>query len=246
MISVNKLCTDAARYVNLIGDGEALEGDYADSAVFLLNRVIAKLNSQSYFSSTIDNVDHYVARDLFFKKIEPGETCPDNVVDMEAPEFVQGVGRKLGLRWLKLIPCNPQDMDRMNSMALPNTFTYTVDAEEAPSGEWRNVGKLHLNGGANANCRVYLTRRIPEVTLDDRLCLSELYHDILFWELCVRLCGKYKLDDYRADCEQQRDEAMDLIDRNTLKNRAMVTGAGFSQGWDVWADGIDLAGGYLE
>jgi hypothetical protein len=245
MISVNKLCTDAAKYVELIGDGETLEGDYADGAVFLLNRAISKFNASSYFSSTIDHVDHQIARDLYFRKLEEGEDCPPDTVDMEPPEFVQGVGRKLGIRWLRLIPCNPQDMDRMNSMAMPNTFTYTVDAEEAPSGELRNVGKLHLNGGACSMCRVYLTRRIPEVTLEDKLCLSEMYHDILFWELCVRLCGKYKLNDYKADCQEQRDDAVDMIDRTTLKNRAMLTGAAFASGYDVWTDGIDLAGGYI-
>ena len=109
----------------------------------------------------------------------------------------------------------------------------------------RNVGHLRLNGGGSAQCRIYLTRRLPEVGLEDNLCLSELYHDILFWELCVRLCGKYKLNDYKADCQEQRDDAIDLIDRNTLKNRAMVQGAAFSQGYDVWTDGIDLCGGRI-
>lgn len=246
MISVNALCTSAAKYVELIGDDETLEGDYADQAVFLLNLVIAKFNAQSYFSSTIDTVDHYVSRDLYFRKLEEGEECPNDTVDMEPPQFVQGVGRKVGIRWVQLIPCNPQDMDRVNSMALPSTFTYSTDAEVAPSGEMRNVGKLHLNGGANSECRVYLTRRIPEVTLDSMLCLSELYHDILYWALCVRLCGKYKLKDYKEDCKEELDKAVDMIDRITLKNRAMVTGAALAQGYDVWTDGIDLAGGYIE
>lgn len=245
MISVNKICNDAAKYVELIGDDETLQGDYADGAVFLLNRVISFFNGQSYFSSTIDNIDHQVQRDLYFRKLEPGEACPPDTVDMEPPEFVQGVGRKVGIRWVRLVPCNPQDMDRMNSMSLPNTFTYGTTDEIAPSGEYRRLGKLHLNGGACSMCRIYLTHRIPEVTLDDRLCLSDLYHDILYWELCVRLCGKYKLNDYKADCQENRDDAVDAIDRMTLKNRAMVTGAAFTQGYDVWTDGIDLCGGTI-
>lgn len=246
MISINKLVNDACKYVNLIGDDESVEGDLASSAVFLLNRIIAKFNSQAYFSSTIDTVDKYVHRYVYFRKLEEGEVAPDDqTIDMEPPEFVQGVGRKIGIRWLRLVPVNPQDMDRMASMSLPNTFTYLVDTEEAPSGELRNVGRLRLNGGANADCRIYLTRRLPEVGLEDKLCVSDLYHDVLFWSLCCRLCGKYKLKDYMDDCREQRDEAIDLIDRNTLKNRAMVQGAAFAQGYDVWTDGIDLAGGYL-
>ena len=75
MISVNALVQEAAEFCSMTGDGEAVGGTTAASFLNLLNRAVAKLNNDSYFSTTQDMVDSFCASHLIFKKLVPGETA---------------------------------------------------------------------------------------------------------------------------------------------------------------------------
>ena len=111
MLAVNSIIQEALELTSMVGDGEAADGTLAASALGLLNRVIARLNNDNYFSSTQDYADIGAAGKIYFKKLEEGETFESfdgsACVDMEPPESIAGVSRKLGIRWLQLLPSNP-------------------------------------------------------------------------------------------------------------------------------------------
>lgn len=245
MLNVNALVQEAAELCSMTGDGEAVDGNTAASYLNLLNRALAKLNNDSYFSSYQDMVDSPCASHLIFKKLQEGESVPDGqyVIDMEPPEAIVGVSRKLGIRYLKLEPSEPQAMSATNNMTLPTFYTYGVSSEIGPDGEDRLVGDLWLNGSSFCEIRVFLNRRIPELKLTDNIPLSPIYHDAILYTLAYMACKKYKLADYKEDIREEMNGALAIIDRNTLNNRAMENGSMFMDSYDrPYYDGMAGAG----
>lgn len=228
MLAVNSIIQEALELTSMVGDGEAADGTLAASALGLLNRVVARLNNDNYFSSTQEYVDTAAGGKVYFKKLEEGETFESSdgssCVNMEPPEAVDGVSRKLGIRWLQLLPSNPRDQMAMTSWSLPTTYSYGFKFEKAPSGNDRMVGELLLNGNAHSLLRVFMNHRLPKYSLTDNMAISPLYHDAILYSLAVAICEKYKLYDYMENMERQKSAALSIIDRNTLNNRALNSG----------------------
>lgn len=228
MLAVNSMIQEALELTSMVGDGEAADGTLAASALGLLNRVIARLNNDNYFSSTQEYVDVSAGGKIYFKLLEEGETFESSdgssCVNMEPPEAVDGVSRKLGIRWLQLLPSNPRDQMAMTSWSLPTTYSYGFKFEKAPSGNDRMVGELLLNGNAHARIRVFMNHRLPKYSITDNMAISPLYHDAILYSLAVAICEKYKLKDYQPEMERQKDAALAVIDVNTLNNRALNSG----------------------
>ena len=247
MLSVNALCQEAAELCSMVGDQEAMDGSLAASFLNLLNRTIAKLNNDSYFSSCMDTVDATCAGELYFKQLEENEALPDDitVVNMDPPECVVGTSRQLGIRWIELLPSNPQDMAAAKSMTLPSHYCYETSSEVAPSGKVRLVGRLSLNGHGRATIKVFLNRRFPEYKLTDSIPVSPIYHDAILYSLAYAACVKYKLDDYKQEIRDEKNSALAVIDRNTLNNRAMENSTRMYNSYDqAYNDG--LAGNNLQ
>lgn len=239
MLAVNTMIQEALELTSMVGDGEAADGTLAASALGLLNRVIARLNNDNYFSSTQDFVDKQTGGHVYFRKLEDGEEAPAGTVDMEPPESVDGVSRKLGIRWLQLLPSNPRDQMAMNSYSLPTTYSYGFEFETAPSGKDRMVGHLLLNGSANCQVRVFMNHRLPKYSITDNMAISPLYHDAILYSLAVAICEKYKLYDYKGEMERQQAIALSTIDRNTLNNRALNSGLVNQESYmDAYANGL--------
>ena len=228
MLAVNSIIQEALELTLMAGDGEAADGTLAASALGLLNRVIARLNNDNYFSSTQDYTDIGASGKIYFKKLEEGETFESSdgsvCVDMEPPESISGVSRKLGIRWIQLLPSNPRDQMAMTSWSLPTTYSYGFRFEKAPSGKDRMVGEVLLNGKAYSQIRVFMNHRLPQYSITDNMAISPLYHDAILYSLAVAICEKYKLKDYQPDLERQKYAALAVIDVNTLNNRALNSG----------------------
>lgn len=228
MLAVNSIIQEALELTSMVGDGEAADGTLAASALGLLNRVIARLNNDNYFSSTQDYTDIGAGGKIYFKKLEEGENFESSdgsaCVDMDPPESIVGVSRKLGIRWLQLLPSNPRDQMAMTSWSLPTTYSYGFRFEKAPSGNDRMVGEVLLNGNAYAQIRVFMNHRLPKYSITDNMAISPLYHDAILYSLAVAICEKYKLKDYQPEMERQKDAALAVIDVNTLNNRALNSG----------------------
>lgn len=238
MIAVNELIQEAFEFVSMTGDGEAVDGSQAKSGVALLNRVISQLNNDNYFSSCMDWTEVTAGGTIEFRKLEAGEQPACGTVDKEPPESIAGVSRQVGIRWLQLEPSNPRDMMSVASYSLADTYCYQLDTETAPSGESRDVGRVLLNGTCSSTFRVFYNRILPKYGLQDSIAVSPLYYDAILYSLCVALCDKYKLEDYRPRAQARASSALSVIDRNTLANRAMNTGAGYGSYMDAYCDGM--------
>lgn len=248
MLQVNALIQEAAELCSMVGLGEAADGTLAASCLNLLNRTIAKLNNDNYFSSCMDTSTVNAAGEIQFKKLEPNEAVPDGVtvVNMEPPEAIVGASRRVGIRWLELFASNPQDMLAVNSMTLPSHYCYQVFTETTPHDHTPNnrlVGKLMLNGSGRADIKVFYNRRIPELKLTDSIPVSPLYHDAILYSLAEMMCIQFKLTDYQPEINREKNAALAMIDRNTLNNRAMENGTRFSTSYDqAYYDGMAGAG----
>lgn len=238
MLYTNSLIQEAAELCSMTGDGEAVDGTTAASYLNLLNRVLHRLNNDSYFSSCLDTVVCNASGEIQFKKLEPDEVVPDGVtvINMEPPEAVVGVSRKVGIRWLELYGSNPQDMAAVTSMTLPTHYCYQI-LTDTPNN--RLVGKLTLNGIGRADIKVFLNRRIGDLQLTDAIPLSPIYHDAILYSLAEAACIKYKLSDYLQEIRDQKNAALAMIDRNTLNNRMMENGTRGLSSWDkAYYDGL--------
>lgn len=244
MLSVNALCQEAAETCSMVGDGEAMDGTLAASFLGLLNRTIAKLNNDNYFSSCLETVEANAAGEIQFKQLEEGEIVPEGqvVINMEPPEAIVSVSRKVGIRWLELYGSNPQNMAAVASMTLPTHYCYQVFTETTPHDHTPNnrlVGKLSLNGTGFATIKVFINRRIPTLKLTDAIPVSPLYHDAILYSLAEMACIKYKLSDYLQEIRDQKNAALAMIDRNTLNNRMMENGTRGLSSWDkAYYDGL--------
>ena len=238
MLYTNSLIQEAAELCFMTGDGEAVDGTTAASYLNLLNRVLHRLNNDSYFSSCLDTVVCNASSEIQFKKLEPDEVVPDGVtvINMEPPEAVVGVSRKVGIRWLELYGSNPQDMAAVTSMTLPTHYCYQISTDTTNN---RLVGKLYLNGTGRADIKVFLNRRIGDLQLTDAIPLSPIYHDAILYSLAEAACIKYKLSDYLQEIRDQKNAALAMIDRNTLNNRMMENGTRGLSSWDkAYYDGL--------
>lgn len=244
MLSVNALIQEAAELCSMTGLGEAVDGTLAASCLNLLNRTMAKLNNDNYFSSCLETVDINAAGEVQFKVLEEGEVVPDGeyVINMDPPEAIVGVSRKVGIRWLQLYGSNPQDMAAVNSMTLPSHYCYQVFTETTPHDHTphnRLVGKLSLNGSGRADLKIFMNRRIPTLKLTDAIPVSPLYHDAILYSLAEMMCIQFKLTDYQPEINREKNAALAMIDRNTLNNRTMENGTRLSTSWDrAYYDGL--------
>ena len=241
MLSVNALIQEAAELCSMTGLGEAVDGTLAASCLNLLNRTIAKLNNDNYFSSCLETIDTNAAGEVQFKVLEEGEAAPEGqaVINMEPPEAIVGVSRKVGIRWLQLYGSNPQDMASVRSMTLPSHYCYQVFTETTPNDHNRLVGKLSLNGTGRADLKIFMNRRIPTLKLVDAIPISPLYHDAILYSLAELMCVQFKLADYQPEITREKNAALAMIDRNTLNNRMMENGTRLSTSWDrAYYDGL--------
>ena len=241
MISVNELIQHACEDLSQVGDGEAVSGELAASCEGLLNRAIAGLNADSYISLTVKTHDVLSAGDVVFRKLEEGETAPSNTIDQEPPDNVQGVSRKVGIRYVRLTGSNPESMDRALTYALPTLWCYGVETETAPSGNTRRIGRVRLNGSSPVEMRIYENSAMPHYRLGDTIYLSQLYFNLILYSLEKRMVAKYKLYSYKQQVLEDLAEAMKAIDTNTAQNRPLTNDAMVCEGYTRPAE--DLLGG---
>lgn len=222
MLSVNELIQDACEDLSLVGDGEAVSGELAASCEGLLNRAITTLNSDSYISLTVKTHDVLANGDVVFRKLEAGEAPAPNAIDQEPPDNVQGVARKVSIRYIRLTPANPEAMDRVLTYSLPTMWCYGVETETAPSGETRRIGRVRMNGTCPVEVRIYENSSLPRYRLGDKIYLSQLYYNLVLYELELKMVRKYKLYSYEDRVKEDLAGAKAAIDVNTAQNRPLV------------------------
>lgn len=222
--AVNDIIQTACEDLLLVEDGEPVSGQLAAVAEGKLNQAINSLNSDGYISQSVNAVDRNVAGRIVFKKLEAGEIPTQEVVNSEPPDSVSGVSRKVGIRWFRLRPTNPQAMDRQITQSLPTSWNYGVVTETAPSGNPRQVGILDLNGSCPCEVRVYVNSKLAHYKLGETIYLSSLYYNLVLYALEERLVARYKLKSYEDRVNLDLLSAKKAVDTNTANNRPLDNG----------------------
>lgn len=221
-MTVNELIQSACEDMSLVGDGETVGGDLAASCEGLLNRAITDLNQDGYMSVTVREYEVSAAGSVVFRELEEGEELPANSVNAVIPDSVQGVSRKVGIRWMGLRGASPEDLATCRTFSLPQFYSYSLGDEIAPSGKKRVIGILKLNGTNPVTLKIFVNSKLPRYRLGDTIYLSDLYRNLILYALEVRIAIKYKLYSYKEQAEKDLASAKDSIDKNTLQNRPIT------------------------
>ena len=243
MIACNELIDEVCQYLNVVGDDESTDDNLSEKALYELNRLIGNLNSEGFIASSQKYVDIPGGKVVYIKKLAEGEELPANTVDMEPPEKVEGVSRKIGGRFLPLTPMDLGQMNALNRECLAETWNYgksfeTVEGPGEP-GEQRIVGKLEFSGFAPEGYRMFYTEKLPKFKLSDTIYLSDLYNNLIFSGLKYAMAKRQKLDaETKADAYTDFIEAKTLIKRNNLPQRMIQSGPLAGSYMDAYADGI--------
>lgn len=243
MIAVNELIQTCNEMINVVSNEDSLDGGLAKVSLTQLNLLISELNSQGYLSMQQTYIDHGNCQELRFKVLTPEERLnPDpNVIDMEPPEVIDGVSRKVGVSYLPLASGDLQQMSMKNPMTLARSWNYGRYFEPIPNdpnGHKRAVGLLVLDGFCQQGIRVFLSEKLPKYDLDDTVYLPDLYNNMLIQGLCLKLCEWHKLDDYKPTYDSAFTAAKMLIKRANITQRMMQCGQVAGSYKDSYYDGI--------
>lgn len=224
MIAVNELIQRAYEAINMAGLGESV-GDYSDDnlpvvGVNELNRLITQLNNEGYLAMAQKWVDGPNAKTIYFRKLQEGEVA-ENTIDMEPPEKIESVARKVGDRYIVLNNNNLVQMAGKNPYSTAMTWTYGTELETTPDDHVPNnrvVGILQLDGSPRNSVRIWYNSKLPTYKLDETIYLSDLYNELLMSGLCVRLANYFELSD-----EKKKELAADFLAAKTMIKRNNAT-----------------------
>lgn len=224
MIAVNQLIQRAYESINMAGLGESV-GDYSDDnlpvvGVNELNRLITQLNNEGYLAMTQKWVDGPNASTIYFRKLQEGEVA-ENTIDMEPPEKIESVARRVGDRYVVLNNNNLVQMSWKNPYSTAMTWTYGTELETTPDDHVPNnrvVGILRLDGSPRNSVRIWYNSKIPTYKLDETIYLSDLYNEVLMAGLCVRLANFFELSE-----EKKKELNADFLAAKTMIKRNNAT-----------------------
>ena len=224
MYAVNDLIHDAYEAINMVGLGESADGDMDKVGVKQLNRLITTLNKQGFLTMSQKHVDAPRANRIYFRKLEDGEEA-EHTVDMVPPTKVEGVARKMGVRYVPLGPSNHMRMAMKNPYSMATAWTYDIEIEEGPT-QPRNVGIVTLDGDPHESVRIWYNGQIPKYELDQVVYLPDLYNELLLSGLCVFLAEFYELaPEKKAGLETSFTTAKNLIKVPTAQQRMSEGGS---------------------
>lgn len=238
MIAVNVLVQRVYKALNMTGQGESTDGDMAVVAVEELNRLITTLNSQGFISMSQKFLDVPACSSVIFKKFRPDETVPANAIDMEPPEKVDAVSRKMGVRFVPLDSLDEVQMSSRNPHAMATSWNYGRDFETVDGG-MREVGLVRFDGRNPYGVRVFYSSKLPNYDISSTIYLSDLYTELLFTGLKYLLAAYYELSESKQNkCESEFNAAKTLIKRNNITQRMIQSGKIAGGYDDDYRDGL--------
>ncbi len=237
MIAVNDLIHDAYESINVVGLGESADGDLDKVGVKQLNRLISTLNAQGFLTMSQKHVDAPRANRIYFRKLEPDEVA-EHSIDMVPPVKVEGVARKLGLRFIPLLPSNHEHMAMKNPYTMATAWTYDIEIEDGPT-QPRNVGILTLDGDPHNEVRIWYNGQIPKYKLDETIYLPDIYNELLMSGLCVFLAEFHELSqEKKAELNVAFTTAKNLIKVPTAQQRMSTGGIVMGSYNDAYCNGL--------
>ena len=219
---VNTLLQEAHEDLDLAASGDPISGPMAAAGEACLNRAIRTLNGDGYISLTQQTYDIVAPGRIHFRKLEPGEV-KENTIDMEPPAGIECVARRVGMRYVRLLPSNREYLDRTCTYTYATSWCYGEETEVAPSGATRRVGTIYTNGTYPVDYRVYVDSQLPAYHLGDQIYLPSLYYNLLLYATESALVAYHKLYAYSERVERDLSGAQKSIDRRHLNNAEAFT-----------------------
>lgn len=256
MLAVNQLIQDCYESIGMTGLGEAVgvygdANDYGDGNLAVvackeLNRLITQLNQQGYLAMSQQWVDAPCSRVIYFKKLREGETADTNVIDMDPPDKIESVARRVGDRFIVLNNGNLVQFSQKNPYTIALSWTYGIELETTPDDHVPNnrvVGVLTLDGDPRNQVRVWYNSKLPTYNLNDTIYLSDLYNEVLMSGLCLRLANYFELsDEKKASLARDFIAAKSMIKRNNITQRMLQTGKLMGDYRDTYFNGLNGVG----
>lgn len=183
------------------------------------------------------------------KEAEIKKFWPDIPLVKEAlPDRLQGLGRKIGDRFIQLIPAERQFIDGKTKAGLPQFFAtetetdifhFVVD-ENSIDITFEFIYLTIRTDTRNAvTYRATYLENIKNKELTDNLHMSKKYESLLEDGLCAKLCLRYKLMEIKPVFDEEYRNNVSLIKRINKANRPLIYSNLTSDSWyDRYANGM--------
>lgn len=149
---------------------------------------------------------------------------PDLLIN-PLPDRVVTLSRKLGVRFVQLLPATKQVIDSKTKMGLPVFYTCETQLETVKAADTTytyEVFNIELDSRQMLEYRITYLKSIPDYKLNDKLYFSEKIISILEDGICSKLCLRYKLLDVKPIFDEEFANGVRLLKRTNNSNRPMT------------------------
>ena len=149
---------------------------------------------------------------------------PDLLIN-PLPDRVVTLSRKLGVRFVQLLPAAKQVIDSKTKMGLPVFYTCETQLETVKAANTTytyEVFNIELDSRQMLEYRITYLKSIPDYKLNDKLYFSEKIISILEDGVCSKLCLRYKLLDVKPIFDEEFANGVRLLKRTNNSNRPMT------------------------
>lgn len=154
----------------------------------------------------------------------PDINWPDLLID-PLPDRIVTLSRKLGNKYVQLLPGEKQLLDSRTKMGLPTFYTCETEINKVKVANIEynfEVFIIETDSVQNIHYRITYLKSLPEYKLNDKLYFSEKLLSIIEDGLCAKLCLRYKLMDIKAYFDEEFANAVRLLKRINNSNRPMT------------------------
>ena len=149
---------------------------------------------------------------------------PDLIIN-PLPDRVVSLSRKIGTRYLQLLPGDKPLLDSRTKQGLPNFYmceTQLEHTEVLDNSYDYEVFIIETDSVQPINYRITYLKSIPQYKINDRLYFSEKILTVLEDGLCAKLCLRYKLLEIKPYFDEEYANGVRLLKRVNNSNRPMT------------------------
>lgn len=149
---------------------------------------------------------------------------PDLLIN-PLPDRITNFARKLGERYVGLIPADKSLIDSKTKYGLPTFYTSETEMVTTKVGNTTfvyEVFKITIDSFQNLQYRITYLKGIPQYKLNDKLYFPERILTLLEDGVCAKLCLRYKLIDIKQFFDEEYANGKQLLKRINNNNRPML------------------------
>ena len=154
----------------------------------------------------------------------PDIKWPDLLID-PLPDRIVTLSRKLGNKYIQLLPGEKQLLDSRTKMGLPTFYTCETEIDKVKVANFEynfEVFIIETDSVQNIPYRITYLKSMPDYKLNDKLYFSEKLLSVIEDGLCAKLCLRYKLMEIKAYFDEEFANGVRLLKRINNANRPMT------------------------